>query len=296
MCSQNVTAVKIYGKLFENGLLPRAVPFTILLPEHRFEAVTLFNVLFSAKDYTTFYKTAAYFREHVNEGIFVYVLSTAILHRKDTQGIVVPPIYEIFPSYFHNGEIITTAQRINTHHTWTNQDNVVIKWNETVWPYFNYDNVVSYFTQDHELNTYYYNYHLTYPFWLGGETCPLVKDRRGEWWWFMHKQIVTRYYMERLSNGLGEIPELGLDVVQEGHFSGLIYHNGIPYPVRPNHYHLDQPWLIDELTKISDYERRIRDAIGRGYVVNVSIKCVILMFLNLKCFALQKFLTHSFHF
>lgn len=271
-CAQNVTAVKIYGHLHENGLLPRAVPFTILLPEHRFEAVTLFNVLYSAKDYTIFYKTAAYMREHINEGIFVYVLTAAILHREDTQGIVVPPIYEIFPSYFHNGEIITTAQRINTHGKIEANRDSVIRWNETVWPYFNHDNVLSYYTRDHELNTYYYNYHLAYPFWLGGETCPLVKDRRGEWWWFMHKQIVTRYYMERLSNGLGEISELGLDVVQEGYVSGLIYHNGIPYPVRPNHYHLDQPHLVDELTKISDYERRIRDAIESGYVVNVSKK------------------------
>lgn len=279
-CSQNVTALKIYGELISgNVLLPRAVPFTILDGHQRFEAMTLFNVLFSAKDYSTFYKTAVYFREYVNEGIFVYVLSAAILHRQDTQGIVVPPIYEIFPSYFLNGEIINTAQRINTHgkqwvehypSTLVLNDNVVIRWNETVWPYVNPDNVISYFTQDHELNTYYYNYHLAYPFWLGGEVLPLVKDRRGEWWWFMHKQILTRYYMERLSNGLGEIPELGLDVVQEGYMSGLTYHNGIPYPVRPNYYQLEQPQLIDELTMILDYERRVRDAIQSGYILNVS--------------------------
>lgn len=265
--------------MFVDGLVPRGVPFTVLLPQHRFEVEILFNILYSAKDYSTFYKTAVYFREHINEGIYVYVLSTAILHHKDTQGVVVPPIYEIFPSYFHNGEIMNTAQRINTHgKKWVEyypttlvwNDNVVIRWNETMWPYFNQDNALAYFTNDHELNTYYYNYHLAYPFWLGGEICPLAKDKRGEWWWFMHKQLVTRYYMERLSNGLGEIPELGVNVVQEGYMSGLTYHNGIPYPVRPNHYHLDQPLLVDELTRISDYERRIRDAIDSGYVLDVS--------------------------
>ncbi|XP_049876502.1 acidic juvenile hormone-suppressible protein 1-like [Pectinophora gossypiella] len=273
----NVTAVKIFGELWENGLLPRAVPFTILNPDHRFEAVTLFNVLYSAKDYDTFYKTAVFFRQHINEGVFVYVLSAAILHRHDTQGLIVPPIYEIFPSFFHNGEIMTTAQRLNTHgisniehfpSTFVWNDNIVIRWNETVWPYV-YEDSLAYFTNDHELNTYYYNMHLTYPFWLGGETCPLVKDRRGEWFWFVHKQIVARYYLERLSNGQTEIPELGTDVVQHGYWSGLLHHNGIPYPVRPNHYHLLQPHLVDELTEIDDYERRIRDAIDRGYVETV---------------------------
>ncbi|MEE5452490.1 hypothetical protein V2M24_10665, partial [Streptococcus pneumoniae] len=94
----------------------------------------------------------------------------------------------------------------------------------------------------------------------------LVKDRRGEWFWFIHKQLVARYYMERLSNGLGEIPVLGLDVVQQGYSSGLQHQVGIPYPVRPNYFLLQQPDFINEINQISDYEHRVYDAIDSGYI------------------------------
>lgn len=272
---QNATAVKIYKEWTAEGFIPKGVPFSILVTGHRYEAMMLFNVLYSAKDYSTFYKTAAYLKSFINEGLFVYVLSAAILHRPDTQGIYIPPIYEIFPSFFNNGEIMTTAQRINTqgkhlveHYpsTYINNNDVIIKWNETVWPY--YENDVSYFTQDHTLNAFYYNYNLGFPKWFGGEMKPLVKDYRGEWFFFVHRQILARYYMERLSNGLGEIPELGTEVVQQGFTSGLLYFNGIPFPARPNHFHLDQPEFVDELTKISDFESRIREAIESGFYVN----------------------------
>ncbi|XP_047992356.1 acidic juvenile hormone-suppressible protein 1-like [Leguminivora glycinivorella] len=274
----NVTACKIYVDLMEYGLLPRSVPFSMLDEHHQFEAETLFHVLFSAKHYDTFYKTAVYLRDRVNENLYVYVLTTAILHRHDTQGFVVPALYEIFPSYFFNGEVMTTAQRINTHGmhmiehyptTYIWNDNVVIRWNETVWPYFSVDSPVFYWTHDYALNTWYYNSQVAYPKWLGSETCPLVKDNRGEFFWYWHKQLLARYYMERLSNGLGEIPDLELHgIVEEGYTPGLLYHNGIPFPVRPNHFHLHQEHFIHETKAIYDMERRIRDAIDAGYYIN----------------------------
>lgn len=275
---QNVTAVKIFGDIVEYGLPPRGMPFSIHDKSQRFVAQTMFHVLYSAKDWDTFFKTASYLRNHVNEYMFVYALYVAILHRPDTQGIVIPPIYEVFPSFFNNGEIMTTAQRINTHGThfiehypstflWN--DNVVIRWNATAWPYFSEDVKLAYFTHDHAWNTFYHNFHLAYPFWLGVETVPLVKDKRGETFLSLHKNLLARYYMERLSNGLGEIPELGLDVVEDGFNSGLIYPSGIPFPLRPSYYKLDQPRFVKKIIKITDYERRLRDAIERGYYINV---------------------------
>lgn len=284
---QNVTAVKTYIEMLEHQwILPKGVPFSVHQREHLFEAVTLFNVLYSAKDYDTFYKSAVYVREHINEHLFSYVLTVVIYNRKDTQGVFVPHVYETFPSFFYNGEILTTAQRINTHGqhniefyptTYKWNDNVVIKWNSTIWPYAwkDSDAPVTYFTHDNELNALYYNLHVAHPSWLGGEVIPLVKDRRGEWFWFIHKQILTRYYMERLSNNLGEIPVLGQDVVQHGYNPGLLYHNGVPFPVRPSYFHLDQPDFVEAIQAIEDYEHRVRDAIDKGYVINVSLYIVI---------------------
>ncbi|XP_068618115.1 acidic juvenile hormone-suppressible protein 1-like [Battus philenor] len=274
----NHTAVKLYYDVVKNDMiLPRGVPFSVSEPTHIFEARILFDVFYSAKDFDTFYKVAVYLRNRVNEGLYVYVLSVALLLRPDSQGIVVPPIYEIFPSFFHNAEIMATAQRINTHgkrmveyypSTYVWDDNVVIRWNSTSWPYYYDDIPISYYTHDVTINALYYNVHLMYPFWLGGETVPLIKDRRGELFWFYHRQIVARYYMERLSNGLGEIPILGVDVVQPGYQPEISYYNGIQFPVRPNHFHLDQPEFVEALTKIMDYEHRVREVIDQGYIVN----------------------------
>ncbi|CAK1555806.1 unnamed protein product [Leptosia nina] len=277
----NVTAVRMYTNLIDyDMLLPRSVPFSILDPTHQFEAVTLFNVLLSAKDYDVFYNTVVHLRDIVNEGLFVYVLATATVHHPETQGIVVPPLYEVFPWYYHNGEIMQIANRVNTHgkrliqhypQTYLWEDNVVIRWNTTMWPYLeNMDVSTFYYSQDYALNTLYYNNHLTYPFWLSGQNGPLMKYKRGAYYWFFNKQLTNRYYFERLSNGLSEIPEIGSDIVEEGFASGLVYPNGIPFPVRPDNLRIDQPKYLDTVEKIKSYERRIRDAIELGYVVSSS--------------------------
>lgn len=260
--------------------LPHAVPFSLNEPLHVYEATTVFHVLYSAKDYQTFYKTVVYLRDILNEEVYLYVLSVAIIYRHDTQGIAIPPIYEILPSHFNNAEIMATAQRINTHghhlvkhypSTYIWDDNVVIKWNHTLWPYHNNDQIISYYTHDYSLNAVYYNLNLMYPEWLGSNVVPgLQNDRRGETWWFRHRQLVARYYMERLSNGLGEIPEIS-NVVEEGFVPGLLYPNGVPYPTRPNYYSLEQPQLVEEVESVLEYERRIWDSIEKGFIINVSL-------------------------
>lgn len=273
--------MKIYSDMLKNGrTLPRGVPFTIWQKEHQYEAKTLYFLFFNSKNYDTFYKTAVYLRDRVNEGLYVYSLSIAIMNFPETQGIIIPPIYEIFPSFFFNGQIMTTAQRLNTHgkryaeyysdaYAW--EDNMVIKWNETTWPYYYNDFHLKYFTEDFHVNAVYYNNHLTYPFWLAGTQKEATsRMNRGEYYWFFHKQFVTFYYMERLSNDLGEIPELGFDVVQDGFSSGLLYHNGVPFPTRPSHFSLDQPKFADSITMIKEYESRIRNAIDMGFFITVS--------------------------
>lgn len=282
---QNITAAKTFVNMMKNNwYLPRSVPFSVYEPAHAFEAMTLFNMLYSAKDYDTFYNTAVYLRDILNEGLYIYSLSVTIIYRPDTQGVVIPPNFEVFPSYFNNGEIMVTAQRINTHghrfmknypSTFLWDDNVVIRWNSTAWPYYDANFPLSYFTNDYDLNDAQYFLSLVTPYWMGGEEMPVIyKKSRGEAWWFAHRQIMARYYMERLSNGLGEIPEI-TDVVEEGYNSGLLYHNGIPFPTRPNHYHLDNPELASALEKVQEFERRIWEAIDKGFFINVSLDLVL---------------------
>lgn len=48
-------------------------------------------------------------RDVVNEGMYVYSTSVAILHRDDCRGVTVPPIQEIFPDRFIPAESINQA-------------------------------------------------------------------------------------------------------------------------------------------------------------------------------------------
>ncbi|XP_041982125.1 acidic juvenile hormone-suppressible protein 1-like [Aricia agestis] len=277
---KNVTALKMFLQIREFDMeLPRSVPFNIYNLAHQYQAVNLFNLLISAKDYHTFYKTAVYLRDRINEGMYVYVLFVAIIHHPETQGIVIPQIYEIFPSYFHNTMVMNIAYKINAQgrsmvehypETFMLENEVVIRWNETVWPFaHNEDDALHYFKNDYHLNALYYNNHLIYPFWLTDKQTPLLKPHRGEYNWFLHKQLLSHYYMDRLSNGLGEIPDLNLEVLWNGYQSGLAYPNGVPFPVRPDYFNLRQPRLMDHVKRIKILERRILDAIEFGHLETI---------------------------
>jgi hypothetical protein len=92
-------------------LLPRGKVFTLFNDEHREQMIMIFESLFFAEDWDTFFSTACYVRDRVNEGQFIYALSVAVLHREDTRGIVLPPAYEIYPHLFVTSEVIHAAYK-----------------------------------------------------------------------------------------------------------------------------------------------------------------------------------------
>ncbi|CAB3234014.1 unnamed protein product [Arctia plantaginis] len=90
-------------KMLNVGFLPRGEIFTIHVDRQLKEVVSMFHMLYYAKDFNTFLKTACWMRLYLNEGMFVYALTVAVRHREDCKGIVLPPPYEIYPYYFING-------------------------------------------------------------------------------------------------------------------------------------------------------------------------------------------------
>lgn len=251
-------------------------------------------MFYYAKDYDTFYKVAVWARNYVNEGVFLYSFSVALTHREDTYGVILPPIYEIYPYYFFPSEVIHQAQEYKqtyyggkTHEQHTGFDGYTINSNYSGY-YLNLhpEQSLSYFTEDVGLNAYYYYYNIYYPFWLGGEEFKdFVTERRGEQFYFFYQQFLARYYLERLSNGFGEIPYFNYqEPFETGYYPSLEYPNGLEFPSRPNFvrlseyfYNYGQRWNFKgpqgySYTLVQDYERRIRDAIDRGFVFTVSLK------------------------
>ncbi|MGD7284142.1 hypothetical protein ACQCRI_26190, partial [Ralstonia pseudosolanacearum] len=164
-------------------LLPMNEIFSIYNDYHREQAVALFHLFYYAKDFETFYKTLVWARFHVNEGMFIYALTVAVLRRPDTRGIELPAPYEIYPYYFFNSETIQRAHsyKMNGFYDVKKVDgvySVYIPSNYTgQYGRYNEDQTISYFTEDIGLNAYYYYFHADYPFWMGGQEYNLYKDR-----------------------------------------------------------------------------------------------------------------------
>ncbi|EDV94998.1 larval serum protein 1 beta chain [Drosophila grimshawi] len=131
---------------------------------------------------------------------------------------------------------------------------------------YNEESKLSYFTEDLGWNSYWYYLNIDYSFFLDGNTFGLKIDRRGEMWLYTVHQLLSRYYMERLSHGLGEIPEFSwYHEIEMGYDPQLIYYNGIGYSYRKNYYELETYGNFDMLGKITGFMKRIYDIIDMGY-------------------------------
>lgn len=276
---------------YQHDIIPQDAVFSVFYPEHLKQAIALFKTFYYAKDWDTVYKIASWARNHVNHGLFVYSFSVAVVHSKWGHGLILPPIYEIYPNYFYNSEVVTKAQQYKQHY-WgkyefeteykePNFDGHVVHANYSGW-YMNLhpEQSLSYFTEDVGLNSYNYYAHIFAPFWMETEEIhSYTPENRGDLYYHYYQQILARYYLERLSNGLGEIPQFSWEHPFEiGYYPSLSYINGLEFPVRPNHanfyydgVHGKQNYLwygnyTYSYTYIKNYERRLRDTIDSGYI------------------------------
>lgn len=57
-----------------------------------------------------FQSLAVYARDRINPIMFIYALSVAILHRKDTRNIPVPSLVEVFPEKYMDSAVFSQAR------------------------------------------------------------------------------------------------------------------------------------------------------------------------------------------
>ncbi|CAD7081067.1 unnamed protein product [Hermetia illucens] len=255
--------------MYKYGLLPRNFVFSIFNYRHITEMKGLFYLFYYSRDWPTFYHNVLYARQFVNEGMFVYALYAAVIHRKDLQGIILPAHYEVLPYMYFNGLTIDEIMKYKTLGFSKMENDVVIlsKYTDDI-NIMNEESKLSYFTEDIGWNMYYYFFNLDYPYWLGGKDFNLYKDKRGEQFLYMHQQLLARYYLERLSNKMGDIPEFSwYSKIKTGYDPHMKYYNGLPFTVRKNYYETFTTGDYYPLNRIEDFERRIRDAIDLGYII-----------------------------
>ena len=274
--------VKHFIKMIKTGVLPRGEIFTLHIDRQLKEVVTMFHMLYYAKDFDTFIKTACWMRLHLNEGMFVYALTVAVRHREDCKGIILPPPYEIYPYYFVRADVIQKAYLLKMKKgdvdlklcdfygiKKTDKDVFII--DENVYDkrvHLSDEDNLRYFTEDIDLNTYYFYFHVDYPFWMKDTVMDKnIKTRRFELTVYMYQQILARYYFERLSNRMGMIKEFSWHkTIKKGYWPWLRTSNGVEFPVRFNNFVIAHDYNRDVIRLCEEYERIIREAIIKGFI------------------------------
>lgn len=95
---------------------------------------------------------------------------------------------------------------------------------------------LDYFMEDVGLNAYYYYIRQVMPFWLNVENFEIPAYFRGYFYYFKHKQLLARYYLERFSNDLGNMEDFDWNKpFYPGYYSTLMYNNGMVMPQRSRH-------------------------------------------------------------
>jgi Hemocyanin, all-alpha domain./Hemocyanin, copper containing domain. len=262
---QNPYPAKALVKFYTAGqLLPRGDIFTLFNDKHREQMILIFESLFYAQDWDTFYRTACWARDRVNEGQFIYALSEAVLHRDDTRGIVLPPAYELYPHLFVNSEVIHAAYKAKMR-----QEPAIVRMNFTG-TIRNPEQRVAYLGEDVGMNSHHSHWHMDFPFWWKEKEYGIPKDRKGELFYWMHHQLIARFDLERLSNDLPFVePLYWEDKIVDGFYPQTTYRVGGEFPARPDHFEFQDLTNI-KVKDMVDYTRRIREAISQQAVITVS--------------------------
>ncbi|XP_005183087.2 arylphorin subunit A4-like [Musca domestica] len=131
--------------------------------------------------------------------------------------------------------------------------------------FFNKESALSYFTEDVEWNSFWYYFNMDYIPNLNGEQFGLKKDRQGEYFFYVVRQLLARYFMELLSHGYGEIPELSFFTeVEHGYDPQLVNYNGVGYSSRKNYYEYETYGNFDYMRDIIGFFKRVEDIITQG--------------------------------
>uniref|UniRef100_A0A2A4J4V2 Arylphorin n=2 Tax=Heliothis virescens TaxID=7102 RepID=A0A2A4J4V2_HELVI len=269
--------VEEFLQLYRTGFLPKYHKFSIFYERMRDEAIALFKLMYYAKDFDTFWKTAAWAKVNLNVEQFLYAYYIAVVQREDTEGIVLPAPYEVYPQFFFNKEALMRMYRTKMQNGLINPDvgaqYGIVKENDNYVYFTNYSNSLtypnqeqrlSYFTEDVGLNAYYFYFHSQMPFWWKSGKLNAWKDRTGEFFFYFYQQILARYYLERLSNGLGDIPEFSwYSEFKTGYYPQLTG-NFLPFAQRSNNYNIHSEKNYEFIRYLDTYEKTFFQFLQKG--------------------------------
>jgi len=257
---EGAAATALLQEVKDERLLQQDHWFSLFNTRQREEALMLFKVFMNCKHWHCLVHNAAFFRERMNEGEFVYALNTAVIHSKHGKGLVLPPLYEVTPHMFTNSEIIQEAYVAQMTQT---PGNFRVPFTGSK---KNPEQHVAYFGEDIGMNIHHVTWHMDYPFWWD-DAYGYHLDRKGELFFWAHHQLTARFDSERLSNRLDMVEEIYWDKpIVEGFAPHATYRYGGEFPSRPDNIEFSD---IEGVIRVRDmiiHESRIQDAIDHGFI------------------------------
>lgn len=208
-----------------------------------------------------------------------------MLQRPDTQGIVLPAPYEIYPEMFLNMDAINKLNFVKDQEgiKFLNPEQAkfmgLVQEDNQFVLYANYSSTLvsnndeqrlTYFTEDIGLNSYYYWFHSQLPFWWNGDKFGPFKERRGEIYYFFYKQLLNRYYFERLTNGLGPVGEFSwFSPIPTGYYP-LLSTTMYPFVQRPDSYNVFVEDNYNSVMFLDSFEKSFLQFLENGHFKAVS--------------------------
>lgn len=264
-------AVEEFLHYYNSGFMPKDETFSMFNDRMREEAIALFKLLYYAHDFDTFVNTAAFVRVHFNDGQFLYAYYIAIYQRPDTNTLVLPSPHEMLPQYFVDTKTLLKAYRVKMQNGNDGQEGVnnqngqfIFYANYTSpWLTGNEEDKLSYFTEDIGMNSYYYYFQISFPFWWSGNSLEQFDEYQSDLFYFTYQQLVAKYYLNRLSSGLGEIPEFSwIAPIKPGHYSSLSTNN--PFFSRNENYQINKVENAMNIQYLNNYEQSFLSYIEQG--------------------------------
>ncbi|CAG9788678.1 unnamed protein product [Diatraea saccharalis] len=258
--------VENFLTMYHKDFIPKYSPFTIFNEKMRHQAKALYDVFYYAKDFDTFYYSASWARANVNPYMFTYVFYIAVIQRADTASLILPPFYEVVPEYYVNHDVFTKIyygkmrgevfEEFPEYGIYKEGNYHLYYQNYSDYHTYGDEYKLAYLTEDIGFNSFYYYFHAIMPFWQDGDEIAhgIFKERRGEIYYHFYQQLLARYYLERLSNNMGEIPTFSWYQPFKQGYRPVMSSSFTPFVQRSDNYVMQNSYNLNDLRFVRNYE------------------------------------------
>jgi tyrosinase len=179
--------------------IPREGAFSLFLANHNQVAGQLIELLMQPATVGELMSLSAYVRDRVNPYLFQYAISVVIQHRPDTNHLTIPSFLTTMPDQFIDPKVM--PELIMRAATFDADEKKPLDIPREFTASDREDeHRLAYFREDIGVNLHHWHWHLVYP--TSGPRAVIDKDRRGELFYYMHTQMISRYNVARICNGL----------------------------------------------------------------------------------------------